>query len=82
MPLRLPSKFCCDYLPFSEGPRVCIGRAFAMMQMQINLAMLLQGYQLKVVEGYQFQPTFQLNARPKYGLPLQIEARTGRQNMD
>jgi cytochrome P450 len=67
------SKFA--YLPFSEGPRVCIGRAFAMMQMRINLAMLLQRFHLEVVEGYQFEPTFQFNARPKNGLPARLVAR-------
>lgn len=63
------------YLPFSEGPRVCIGRAFAMMQMRINLAMLLQRYHLRLVKGYQLELQFQFNVRPKNGLPMKIEMR-------
>jgi cytochrome P450 len=38
-----------EYIPFSAGPRMCIGATFAMMEMRIVLAMLLQRYRLSVV---------------------------------
>ena len=63
------------YLPFSAGPRICIGNAFAMMQMRINLATILQDYRLTVAPGYQFEPFYSFNTRPKNGLPMTVEVR-------
>ncbi|KAF3890240.1 MULTISPECIES: cytochrome P450 [Nostocales] len=63
------------YLPFSGGPRICIGNAFAMMQMRINLATILQNYRLTVAPGYQFETFYRFNTRPKNGLPMIVEAR-------
>lgn len=40
------------YIPFSGGPRACIGQGFAMMQMKINLAMLLQRYRFHCPSTY------------------------------
>ncbi len=61
------------YLPFSAGPRICIGNALAMMQMRINLATILQSYRLTVAPGYQFEPFYSFNTRPKNGLPMTVE---------
>jgi cytochrome P450 len=63
------------YLPFSAGPRICIGNAFAMMQMRINLATILQNYRLTVAPEYQFEPFYSFNTRPKNGLPMTVEVR-------
>lgn len=60
------------YLPFSAGPRVCIGSLLAMTQMKINLAMLLQRYRFSLTPDYQFQPIYRFNTRPKGGLPMMI----------
>ncbi|CAA9573031.1 cytochrome P450 hydroxylase [uncultured Synechococcales cyanobacterium] len=38
-----------EYNPFSAGPRMCIGVGFAMMEMKIVLAMLLQRYRLQFI---------------------------------
>jgi cytochrome P450 len=37
------------YNPFSAGPRMCIGAAFAMMEIKIVLAMLLQRYRMEAL---------------------------------
>ncbi|BAZ10146.1 cytochrome P450 [Calothrix sp. NIES-4071] len=63
------------YLPFSGGSRICIGNAFAMMQMRINIAMILQRFKLTVPFDYELQPFFNFNTRPKNGLPMTIHAR-------
>ncbi len=61
------------YLPFGGGPRICLGQAFAMTQMRINLATILQRYRLTTVPDYQLEPYFSFNTRPKHGLPMQLE---------
>jgi cytochrome P450 len=63
------------YLPFSGGPRVCIGNAFAMMQMKINLATIWQQYRLTLVPGHTLELAYALNTRPKNGLPMVIQQR-------
>ncbi|TWH42612.1 cytochrome P450 [Dulcicalothrix desertica] len=65
------------YLPFSGGPRICIGNAFATMQMRINIAMILQRFKLTSLSDYQLQPIFNFNTRPKNGLPMLTHARKG-----
>ena len=62
------------YLPFSGGPRACIGQAFAMMQMKINLVMILKKFRPTLLPDYEFKPVFQFNTRPLNGMPMKLES--------
>jgi len=42
-------------LPFSIGPRDCIGRRMALLEMKLILVLLLKQYRLKVPEGLEEQ---------------------------
>ncbi|MEM7800886.1 MAG: cytochrome P450, partial [Chloroflexota bacterium] len=64
------------YLPFSSGPRVCIGNAFSMLQMKINLATIWQRFDLTFPDDAVFEPTYSFNTRPKNGLPLIVKEKT------
>ncbi|MGB3052967.1 MAG: cytochrome P450 [Polyangiales bacterium] len=44
------------YVPFAGGPRVCLGKQFAMMEMRMILATLLQRIEPNLSEG--FEPDF------------------------
>jgi cytochrome P450 len=44
------------YTPFAAGPRVCLGKQFAMMEMRMVLATILQRFTPKLAEG--FTPDF------------------------
>jgi cytochrome P450 len=44
------------YTPFAGGPRVCLGKQFAMMEMRMILATLLQRLEPNLAEG--FEPDF------------------------
>ncbi len=58
------------YLPFSSGPRVCIGNNFAMVEAQLILATIAQRYRLALAEGYNMQPEALITLRPRHGLPM------------
>jgi cytochrome P450 len=60
------------YLPFGAGPRTCIGNAFAMMEAQIILAMIVQHYRLELVPGASVIPEPVVTLRPLDGLPMKI----------
>ena len=65
------------YIPFVTGPRICLGNAFALLQLKINLATILQRYHLTIAPGYHFEPFFRFNTRPKNGLPMVVHSRKG-----
>jgi cytochrome P450 len=61
-----------EYNPFSAGPRLCIGAGFAMMEIKIILAMLLQRYRLQFVSHRPIDRTGAIVMSPKSGLPMSV----------
>jgi cytochrome P450 len=62
------------YLPFGAGPRICIGASFAVMEMVVGLATLLQSVRFRMVEGYVASPVQRITLRPKGGLAVCVAA--------
>ena len=60
------------YLPFSGGPRLCIGNEFALMEAQLVVAMTVQRYRLHLVPGTRVEPESRLTLRPRGGLPMAV----------
>ncbi|XP_067009334.2 probable cytochrome P450 6a14 [Anabrus simplex] len=67
------------YLPFGEGPRICIGMRFGMVQVKLGLVALLRHYEFKVCEKtnipLRIDPKSFLTA-PLGGIWLQITNRS------
>lgn len=59
-----------EYNPFSAGSRVCIGAAFAMMEIKMVLAMLLQRYRLQFIPKVKVDRLGTIIMTPKYGMPM------------
>lgn len=61
------------YLPFGDGPRVCIGASFALQEAVIILATLLARFRFHAVPGKVPKPVLILTLRPEGGVWLQVE---------
>ena len=62
-------------MPFSSGPHLCIGNAFAMTEMQLILATIAQQYRISLAPEYHVELEVLLTLRPKNGLLVSIERR-------
>jgi cytochrome P450 len=67
-----------EYSPFSAGHRMCIGAPFAMMEIKIVLAMLLQRYRLQAIPGTKVDRQGVITISPKDGLPLIVQPANGK----
>jgi cytochrome P450 len=58
------------YLPFSFGPRFCIGHNFANTKLKVLLAMVLSKFQFLVFQNFRHCLIFTITQRPFYGVEL------------
>jgi cytochrome P450 len=61
------------YLPFGDGPRICIGASFALQEAVIILATLLSRFKYTPVPGKEPDPVMILTLRPQGGVWLTAE---------
>ena len=62
------------YLPFGDGPRICIGASFALHEAVIILATLLARFRFTPVPGKEPEPVMIITLRPEGGVWLNAEA--------
>ena len=58
------------FIPFSAGPRNCIGQNFAMHEIKVVVGRVLQHFELSVDENHQIERLPLLVMRAKYGIKL------------
>jgi cytochrome P450 len=61
------------YFPFGGGPRQCIGKGLALIEMQLILAAVAQRFRLRHAPGHAAVPQGQLTLRPCGGLSMFVE---------
>jgi cytochrome P450 len=64
-----------QYLPFGQGPRICIGASFALQEAVIVLATLLKRFRFEPFAGHVPWPVQKLTTQPDGGLPMRIRLR-------
>lgn len=63
------------FMPFGAGPRMCIGNHFALMEMQLLLAMLVRRFDFELVSNVPVVPQPLITLKPKYGISMRIKQR-------
>jgi cytochrome P450 len=62
------------YVPFSGGPRTCIGKAMGTFNINLLVAMIVQRYRLSMATGSCVNRTFHVTLAPKQGMPMTVES--------
>jgi len=66
------------YLPFGAGPRLCIGRDFALVESALVLAVIARRFAVRPAPGPPPRVDALVTLRPRGGLPLRLRHRVGR----
>jgi cytochrome P450 len=59
------------YMPFGAGPRICVGQHFAVLELQLVLATLMQRVRFEATAEAR-QPLAAMNLKPRGGVPLRL----------
>ncbi len=74
-PAAVDARHRFAYLPFSAGPRYCIGATFAMAEMTMHLAMVADRFCLQYEGTVPPAAEFQVNLRSRHDLYMRLVAR-------
>ncbi|KAK9319802.1 cytochrome P450 [Lipomyces orientalis] len=72
--LEEKKRMMTNHLPFSTGPRACIGRNIAYFEQTVVIATIVKFYDCKVEKGFQLQTQERFNSNPG-DLPVEISRR-------
>lgn len=61
-----------EYFPFNAGPRRCLGAEFAIMEMKVTLAILLQRFRFSLFPGQRIDRVGLTGSIPKYGIKMKL----------
>jgi cytochrome P450 len=73
-PEQMKARHRYSFIPFGGGPRGCIGFPFAIMEMPIVLARVMQQFKLSLVPGQQVEPESAISLRQKQGARMLLES--------
>lgn len=63
------------FLPFGGGPRFCVGRQFALMEMKMVLAKMVMRYDFDLLPDQKIEPVALINLQPKNGIKMKLSLR-------
>ena len=64
------------WLPFTLGPRTCLGKHFALIELQLVVATLAQRHRLRLAPEARIETEMMLALEPRHGLAMTVERLT------
>lgn len=61
------------FIPFSSGPRVCIGQNFAVLEAKVALSIILKHFKFTFSPSYRHAPVAFVTINPQHGVPIIVE---------
>jgi len=61
------------FIPFSSGPRVCLGQNFAVLEAKLATCTILQHFKFTFSPSYRHAPVVVMALYPQHGIPILIE---------
>jgi cytochrome P450 len=77
LPEREAERHRSSFLPFSAGPRVCIGLHFALLEGPIVLATLMKRWRFEIDPARVIDEADFATLRPRGGVPAVVHSRGG-----
>ena len=80
----MPERFSADnvrerhrfaYFPFGSGPRICPAASYAMLEIQLVIAMIAQCYRLELLPGQQIRPKPLMSLKPNTDIWVTLHRR-------
>jgi cytochrome P450 len=61
-----------EYIPFSAGPRLCLGYSFALTELKLTIARAMQRFRINTVRNTRVDGVVRLTLRPRDGIPMTV----------
>ncbi|WP_341529629.1 cytochrome P450 [Nostoc sp. UHCC 0302] len=74
-PERARNRVGAAFIPFSIGPRACLGYNLSIMQIQLVIALVAQAYRLELVPGHPVEPAAMVSLLPRHGIQMNLSQR-------
>ncbi|MED6197840.1 hypothetical protein PIB30_060533 [Stylosanthes scabra] len=65
-------KYPQAYVPFGVGPRLCVGKNFAMVQLKVVLALIISRFSFSLSPSYKHAPAYRMIIEPGHGVHILI----------
>ncbi|KAK4756007.1 hypothetical protein SAY87_009764 [Trapa incisa] len=66
-------KYPQAYVPFGLGPRLCLGRNFALIQLKIVVSLIVSRYSFRLSPKYRHSPIYRMIVEPEHGVHLLVQ---------
>jgi len=66
-------KYPQAYVPFGLGPRMCLGKNMAMVELKVVLALIISRFSFTLSPNYRHSPTFRMLVEPEYDVDIIIQ---------